>query len=195
MALKYINKTSDSHALTLLAACYLPGVIAAYIQLFRGTKYERFPLWLDNWMKMRKQFGLLMLLSASIHACYYVLLFMHQLPSTWQLNIFVTGGVLGYFLAVILGITSLPSVSSSLSWKEFRTVQSWLGWACLVFSTIHVLCIGWSKLLTWRYCIFPNSDQIALILPLITVALKFPLLIPPVDSKLTKIRQGRVTGE
>ena len=54
MALKYINKvlfivasvaqyqlkifpqkTSDAHALALLAACYLPGVFAAYLQLAR----------------------------------------------------------------------------------------------------------------------------------------------------------------
>ena len=35
LAIKYVNKTCDAQALTLLAACYLPGVIAAYIQLAR----------------------------------------------------------------------------------------------------------------------------------------------------------------
>ena len=34
---------------------------------FRGTKFSRFPNWLDNWLKMRKQLGLLMLFSAAIH--------------------------------------------------------------------------------------------------------------------------------
>ena len=67
MFTKYINKTCDGHALTLLAACYLPGVLAAYLQLIRGTKYSWFPSWLDNWLKMRKQLGLLMLFAASIH--------------------------------------------------------------------------------------------------------------------------------
>ena len=42
----------DTHALTLLAACYLPGVLAAYLQLWRGTKYSEFPAWLDGWMKV-----------------------------------------------------------------------------------------------------------------------------------------------
>ena len=62
-----LNKTLSVHALTLLAACYAPGVIAAYIQLIRGTKYSRFPAWLDRWLKMRKQLGLLMLFSACLH--------------------------------------------------------------------------------------------------------------------------------
>jgi len=73
MALKYVNKTCDAHALALLAACYLPGVFAAYLQLARGTKYSSFPLWLDSWLRMRKQLGLLMLFSASVHACIYLL--------------------------------------------------------------------------------------------------------------------------
>ena len=62
-----LNKTLSVHALTLLAACYAPGVIAAYIQLIRGTKYSKFPGWLDRWLKMRKQLGLLMLFSACLH--------------------------------------------------------------------------------------------------------------------------------
>ncbi len=67
LPLDTLNKTLSVHALTLLATCYLPGVLAAYIQLFRGTKYSRFPKWLDRWLRMRKQLGLLMLLSAALH--------------------------------------------------------------------------------------------------------------------------------
>lgn len=44
-----------------------PGLLAAYIQLWRGTKYSRFPKWLDDWLKMRKQLGLIMLGLAGIH--------------------------------------------------------------------------------------------------------------------------------
>ena len=62
-----VNKTLAVHSLTTLALCYLPGVIAGWLQIFRGTKYSRFPTWLDNWLKMRKQLGLLMLFAASIH--------------------------------------------------------------------------------------------------------------------------------
>merc|ERR1712025_1359900 len=64
-----MNKTLAVHALITLALCYLPGVLAGWLQIFRGTKYSRFPSWLDNWLKMRKQLGLLMFFAASVHAC------------------------------------------------------------------------------------------------------------------------------
>ena len=62
-----INRAISCHALNMLALCYLPGCIAAYIQLYRGTKYSRFPKILDRWLKMRKYLGLLMLFSACMH--------------------------------------------------------------------------------------------------------------------------------
>ena len=62
-----INRALACHALNMLALCYLPGCIAGYIQLYRGTKYSRFPKILDRWLKMRKYLGLLMLFSACIH--------------------------------------------------------------------------------------------------------------------------------
>ena len=62
-----VNSTLAVHAINMLSLCYIPGLIAAYIQLIRGTKYSRFPNWLDKWLRMRKQLGLLMLFSASLH--------------------------------------------------------------------------------------------------------------------------------
>ena len=62
-----VNVTLAVHAITMLSLCYIPGLIASYLQLIRGTKYSRFPNWLDKWLRMRKQLGLLMLFSASLH--------------------------------------------------------------------------------------------------------------------------------
>merc|ERR1712109_90308 len=45
------------------------GVLAGWLQIYRGTKYSRFPRFLDSWLRMRKQLGLLMMFAASIHAC------------------------------------------------------------------------------------------------------------------------------
>ena len=67
LPLSNINWYLAQHALTMLALCYLPGCLAGYIQLYRGTKYSKFPKFLDRWLKMRKQLGLLMLLSAGLH--------------------------------------------------------------------------------------------------------------------------------
>ena len=50
-----------------LSCLSLSGVMASYLQLAWGTKYRRFPSWLDTWLKMRKQMGLLMLWLASVH--------------------------------------------------------------------------------------------------------------------------------
>ena len=48
----------------------------------RGTKYSSFPAWLDSWLRVRKQLGLLMLFSASVHACIYLLTTAPHSPST-----------------------------------------------------------------------------------------------------------------
>lgn len=65
-----INKVLPMVSITLLALVYLPGVIAAVVQLRNGTKYKKFPPWLDRWMLARKQFGLLSFFLAVLHALY-----------------------------------------------------------------------------------------------------------------------------
>lgn len=65
-----INKVLPVTSITLLALVYLPGILAAGFQLYFGTKYKRFPQWLDRWMSSRKQFGLLSFFFAALHACY-----------------------------------------------------------------------------------------------------------------------------
>ena len=72
-----------------------------------------------------------------------------------------------------------------------RVLQSRLGWACLLLSTSHALVNGYSSLLTLD-CIFPSSKLVPLLLPLLTVILKLPLLLPCLDSRLTRIREGRL---
>lgn len=41
----------------------------------------------------------------------------------WGTDSFYVLGILGFFLYVLLGLTSLPSVGGSLSWREFSFVQ------------------------------------------------------------------------
>ena len=84
-----INRALACQALNMLALCYLPGCIAGYIQLYRGTKYSRFPKILDRWLKMRKYLGLLMLFSACIHVRHFLLLSKGQLISKCPLGVIV----------------------------------------------------------------------------------------------------------
>ncbi|KAK4320683.1 hypothetical protein Pmani_008465 [Petrolisthes manimaculis] len=155
-------------ALTLLSLCYLPGVLAGYLQLYRGTKYSEFPHWLDRWLRSRKQLGLLMLLNAIIHV-----------------------RVLSFVLAGILGVASLPSVSATMTWREFNFIQSRLGWFSLVLALAHVIFHGWAQLINFNLpCYLPSIGQLVVLVPLVTVILKIPLLLPCIDRPLTNIRQG-----
>ena len=123
-----------------------------------------------------------------------------QLADLYRQHIYVGAGVLAFFTALALGISSLPSVSSSLTWREFRTFQSVLGWLCLALATTHCASNGMDRGPDRRFhlfvldnnCYFLSYEQMALLLPVLTIALKLPLLIPVVDIRLTKIRAGFV---
>ena len=184
----------------------------------RGTKYSRFPNWLDRWLRMRKELGLLMMFFASIHACAYCLVFTRAKGSTpfpepnfenqtvdwdteveviptlkdmsFKQNFYLCCGVLAYAFTVILGITSLPSVSSSLSWREFRLIQSKLGWLCLVLAFVHCLVESLPDGTFGFSCgVFPGSNNIAMWPAYVTIGLKIPLIL--MDRRLTRIRKGR----
>ncbi|XP_039974489.1 metalloreductase STEAP4 isoform X1 [Xiphias gladius] len=75
------NKVFPIVSLIMLSLCYLPGVIAAFLQLYRGTKYKCFPDWLDRWMLCRKQLGLLALCFASLHVLYTLII-----PIRWGMR-------------------------------------------------------------------------------------------------------------
>jgi len=225
-----MNKTLAVHALITLALCYLPGVLAGWLQIFRGTKYSRFPGWLDNWLKMRKQLGLLMFFAASIHACLSVAYLSPQYHSlvygdpvvvsvhvmegegwgpktesvnrttvkvfgtekmTWQGECFLMTGVLGFALVALLAISSLPSVTATLTWKEFAFIQSGLGWLSMLLLCGHDMFYGW-KYMDGPSCGIPSSFQYVLYIPGLTILLKIPLVLPPLSSHLDRIRSGYV---
>jgi len=227
-----VNKTLAIHALVTLAICYLPGVLAGWLQIYRGTKYSRFPRFLDSWLRMRKQLGLLMMFAASIHACLSVAymspryqeivygqpteVFVNVMegegwgPKTpsenktsvkvygsekmdWRGECFLMAGVFGFALVCLLGISSLPSVTATLSWKEFAFVQSGLGWTAMVVLCAHDIFYGWPYL-NGPSCYIPSGFQYALYVPGLTILLKLPLVLPPLSTHLDRIRAGYVRG-
>lgn len=76
--IEIVNKTLPIVAITLLSLVYLSGLIAAAYQLYYGTKYRRFPPWLDNWLQCRKQLGLLSFFFAAVHVVYSLCLPMRR---------------------------------------------------------------------------------------------------------------------
>uniref|UniRef100_UPI0037E94B4B metalloreductase STEAP4-like n=1 Tax=Semicossyphus pulcher TaxID=241346 RepID=UPI0037E94B4B len=209
------NRVFPIVSLIMLSLCYLPGIIAAFLQLYRGTKYKRFPDWLDCWMLCRKQLGLLALGFASLHVLYTLIIPIRyyvrfkiatntisqikenrtsefSLTTAWRADSYYSMGILGFCLFVLLGITSLPSVSNALSWREFSFIQSKLGYLALFFCTFHTYLYGWDRFLSptiYKWCT-PPGYMLSLVVPTVVLVVKLLLLLPCVDRTLTRIRQG-----
>ncbi|XP_066300854.1 metalloreductase STEAP3-like [Branchiostoma lanceolatum] len=209
--LHYVNRTMAGTAITILCFVYFPGVLAFFLQLYNGTKYKRFPNWLDKWLLARKQLGLLCLFVASIHACLSVLDFgpasygRHYDKTTvtsegdvvfgqmrWSGETFLLFGTLAFFLMVVLGVTSIPSVTNAMNWREFTFVQAKLGWVVLIFATTHMVIYGAEIfILPGLFASYTIAGfQITLILPAILILLKVVTLLPCISSRVDRIRRG-----
>ncbi|XP_036285397.1 metalloreductase STEAP1 [Pipistrellus kuhlii] len=210
-----INKVLPMVSITLLALVYLPGVIAAAVQLHHGTKYKKFPHWLDRWMLTRKQFGLLSFFFAILHAIYslsypmrrsyrYKLLnWAYQQVQqkkedawiehdVWRMEIYVSLGIVALAIMALLAVTSIPSVSDALTWREFHYIQSKLGIVALLLGTIHALIFAWNKWVDIKQFVWytPPSFMIAVFLPIVVLICKAILFLPCLRKKILKIRHG-----
>ncbi|XP_048469487.1 metalloreductase STEAP4-like isoform X2 [Rhincodon typus] len=111
---------------------------------------------------------------------------------SWRLDLYFALGMLGFALYVLLGITSLPSVSNSVNWREFRFVQSKLGYATLLLCTAHAAVFGWDRFLQpkWYRWGLPQAYMLGIVIPCTVLVLKLILITPCVDKMITRIRQG-----
>ncbi|CAJ1078878.1 metalloreductase STEAP3-like [Xyrichtys novacula] len=208
LPLVLVNQTLPSVALVTLALVYLPGILAAVLQLARGTKYRRFPVWLDHWLCSRKQLGLLSFLCVVLHAVYSMCLTLRRSSGNaaqvrapvftqvdqmvWRSDLYLSSGILGFGALTLVAITSLPSVGNSLNWREFTFVQSGLGYAALTLSVAHTLFFGWDFAFdpsSYSYFL-PPVYMLALILPCVVLVGRLLLFLPCLTSRLTKIRRG-----
>ncbi|XP_043923466.1 metalloreductase STEAP2 [Protopterus annectens] len=213
--IEVVNKTLPVVAITLLSLVYLAGLLAAAYQLYYGTKYRRFPPWLEDWLCCRKQLGLLSFFFAAIHVLYSLCLPMRRSErylflnmayqqihanvenswneeEVWRIEMYISFGIMSLGLLSLLAITSIPSVNSALNWREFSFIQSTLGYVALLISTFHVLIYGWKRAFEeecYRFYTPPNF-VLALILPCIILVGKIILLLPCVSQRLRRIRRG-----
>uniref|UniRef100_A0A3Q3W6E5 STEAP3 metalloreductase n=1 Tax=Mola mola TaxID=94237 RepID=A0A3Q3W6E5_MOLML len=215
MPIETVNVTLPSVALVLLSLVYLPGLCAAFLQLWLGTKYKRFPDWLDQWLTMRKQLGLCSFLCSVLHAIYSLCLPMRKSAryellnlafkqvndgveiswddeKVWRMELYLSVGIMALGLLSLLAITSLPSVANTVNWREFSFVQSTLGYCALAMATIHTLLFGWNRaFIPAQYRFFlPPTFLLVLILPFLVLLGRLALLVPCVAQRLRQIRRG-----
>ncbi|XP_041670204.1 metalloreductase STEAP2 [Cheilinus undulatus] len=213
--IEMVNRTLPTVAITLLALVYLAGQLAAAHQLYYGTKYRHFPHWLEGWLQSRKQLGLLSFFLASVHVLYSVCLPMRRSErylllntayqqvhanmenswneeEVWRVEMYVSFGIMSLGLLSLLAVTSIPSVHSTLNWREFSFIQSTLGYIALLIATLHGLLFGWKRAFeeeAYRFYL-PPCFVVALALPVCVILGKVLMLLPCVARKLHQIRRG-----
>ncbi|CAJ1087062.1 metalloreductase STEAP3 [Xyrichtys novacula] len=215
MPIETVNVTLPSVALVMLALVYLPGLLAAFLQMWWGTKYRRFPNWLDRWLTRRKQFGLCSFLCAALHAIYSLSLPMRKSArykllnlafkqvknmvedswveeEVWRMELYVSVGILALGLLSLLAVTSLPSVSNTVNWREFSFIQSTLGYCALFMATLHTLLFGWDRAFDPAQYHFnlPPTFMLVLILPITVLLGRMVLFAPCMSRRLKQIRRG-----
>ncbi|MED6278987.1 Metalloreductase steap2 [Characodon lateralis] len=144
--IEIVNHTLPTVAITLLALVYLAGQLAAAHQLYYGTKYKQFPQWLEGWLQSRKQLGLISFFLAAVHVLYSLCLPLRRSEKylllnaayqqihanmenswneeeVWRVEMYVSFGIMSFGLMSFLAITSIPSISNSLNWREFSFIQ------------------------------------------------------------------------
>lgn len=219
MPIEVVNVTLPSVALVMLALVYLPGLFAAMLQLWSGTKYNRFPNWLDRWLTARKQLGLCSFLCAALHAIYSLCLPLRKSArfklinaaykqvkagvedswvneDVWRMELYLSVGIMALGLLSLLAVTSLPSVASTVNWREFSFIQSTLGYCALFMATAHTLLFGWNRaFVPEQYGFYlPPTFVLVLLLPSAVLLGRAALCLPCVARRLNKIRRGWETN-
>ncbi len=196
-------KASGAVCVNLLAFCYLPGVLAAFAQIYYGSKHVRFQTWLDKWLTGRKQLGLYALMFAFIHmisimscmnGAYFDYLFKSQyvmvrgndtqdtmVAVDTKMNLHGEGCIVSGLIAItamsIVGITSVPAIGALLNWREWRFIQSQFGFACFLLTVGHCMVHGVARWMVQRDLPLRNSFM-SLLLPWLTILLKIIYFIP-----------------
>lgn len=205
-----LNRVTGFTSLHLLSLVYLPGCLASFYQLYYGTKYKRFPRYIDLWLKSRKYIGLWAFFIASLHLIISLVILNPAYYSPWfiknegnmhskytvhgELNIL--SGIVAYFLMCPLVVTSINSISSSLNWSEWRFVQTTIGYCCLMVSLLHVFIMFLRFVLERNLhnystnFILSRIKFISLWLPFAVLVFKLVTLIPMVHKRVKHIRNG-----
>ena len=220
LPLKIMNKVFGATTLSLLALTYFPSTCAAFLQMAYGSKHRRFPGWIDAWLKARKQLGLMAFSVISLHVVISAVITSPTYMSSWfrkeDINVkipanltqdvvvhlggtwmtwigelSILAGILAYALMSLLAVTSLPSVTNSLNWAEWRLVHSRLGYVMLTLAVTHVYVMGVPKWVKTGFpLLFFRVKFLSIVMPTLVLVCKLVLLLPCVDAYVQRIRRG-----
>lgn len=216
------NKVLCVSAITMLSLVYMPSNLACIFQLAYGTKDRRFPNWLDRWLLSRKQLGLLTFAIGVFHAIITLVLISPAYYSSWyhhshvlvtpvqnQTKVFVQPGlmtwkgesaslmgILTLLVMSVLALASIPSLGNLLNWREWNFIMSKLGTLTLTLATGHVLAMAVPR---WFQVGFVKSLSSVgfhcVILPALTLLLKFIFWLPCFGRPINRIRRGETTKQ
>ena len=135
--------------------------------------------------------GVNVLIKAVILCAVQVSLRLQPAWMVWKGELACLLGLLALLLLIIVGLASIPSISTSLNWAEWRLIQSRIGVLALFLAVAHLTAMGapgwakggWGK--TFRSITFLSG-----LLPAVTVLLRLVLALPPIGRHLKKIRRG-----
>lgn len=100
-------------------------------------------------------------------------------------------GVLTILTLSIFAIASIPAIGNLFNWREWQFIQSKLGTFTFVFATGHIFSMSLS---TWIRLGFVGTlfsiGFPTVILPVITLLVKFILYLPCLSERINRIRRG-----
>ena len=207
----YVLKSSGFTALYLIAFVYFGSIVASIYQLIVKTKYKRFPKWLDNWLKSRKQFGLWAFMFATIHVILSLMSVNPQYVSSWfkksddnlfgkmtlngELNTLT--GVFAYILLLLVALSSINSIANSFNWSEWNFVQTKIGLSCLFVAALHSFVMFYRQFAELKsfdiVFILTRPKLIAVMFPVFVLILRFIFgYFGPLRRRIQNIRTGKL---
>lgn len=93
----------------------------------------------------------------------------------------------------LIALTSMPSITPKMNWREWRLLQARSGWLAVITATVHVLLLGapwWPAAQHDWPAMIPTITLLSTLPPMVLLVMKGVLVLPPVCILLSRVRSG-----
>lgn len=129
-------------AITLFALTFLAGPLALIAQVVRGDVSKPFGKFFGLWLGIRKELGMVAFAFMAAHGIAGAVSASH-LEDGWKGQAYFVAGIVSFVGFSVLAASSDASVSSAMSWAEFRAIFGFLGAFSLAAGVLHQGMWGW----------------------------------------------------